>query len=68
MAWLTKFLSPEELHDYTYKLADEIAGLAPLSHAVNKLTMQQVQDKPSLGNLTKEEDDLPLTQLIQGLH
>ena len=26
------------------------------------LTMQQVQDKPSLENLTKEEDDLPLTQ------
>ena len=24
--------------------------------------MQQVQDKPSLENLTKEEDDLPLTQ------
>ena len=59
---VNQVLSPEKLHDYTYKLADEIAGLAPLSHAVNKLTMQQVQDKPSLENLTKEEDDLPLTQ------
>jgi len=29
---------------------------------VNKLTMQQVQNKPSLENLTEEEVDLPLTQ------
>ncbi|MBO20614.1 MAG: enoyl-CoA hydratase [Chloroflexi bacterium] len=51
-----------DLHDYTYKLAGDIASLAPLSHAVNKLTMIQVQNKPSLEGLTKEEADLPLTQ------
>ena len=50
------------LHDHTYKLAGDIASLAPLSHAVNKLTMIQVQNKPSLEGLTKEEADLPLTQ------
>ncbi|MCI0904192.1 MAG: hypothetical protein J4N75_11900 [Chloroflexi bacterium] len=44
------------------KLANDIASLAPLSHAVNKLTMQQVRNKPSLEDLTKEEADLPLTQ------
>ncbi|MQF96324.1 MAG: enoyl-CoA hydratase [SAR202 cluster bacterium] len=51
-----------DLHDHTYKLAGDIASLAPLSHAVNKLTMIQVQNKPSLEGLTKEEADLPLTQ------
>lgn len=54
--------APEQLHDQTYKLAEDIASLAPLSHAVNKLTMHQVQNKPSLAELTEEEADLPLTQ------
>jgi enoyl-CoA hydratase/carnithine racemase len=53
---------PGELQDCTYQLAQEIASLAPLSHAVNKLTMNQVQAKPSLADLTPEEADLPLTQ------
>ncbi len=59
---VNQVVKPEELHDYTYKLAMDIASLAPLSHAVNKLTMEQVQNKPSLKSLTEEEADLPLTQ------
>ncbi len=59
---VNQVVKPEELRDYTYKLAADIAGLAPLSHAVNKLTMHQVQNKPSLDNLTEKEADLPLTQ------
>ncbi|MCY4415062.1 MAG: enoyl-CoA hydratase-related protein [Chloroflexi bacterium] len=51
----------DQLEDVTYKLASDIANLAPLSHAVNKKTMNQVLAKPSL-NLTPEEADLPLTQ------
>ena len=51
----------EQLEEVTYKLASDIANLAPLSHAVNKKTMNQVLAKPSL-NLTPEEADLPLTQ------
>ena len=51
----------EKLEEVTYKLAADIAGLAPLSHAVNKKTMNQVLAKPSL-DLTPEEADLPLTQ------
>ncbi len=51
----------EKLEEVTYKLAADIAALAPLSHAVNKKTMNQVLAKPSL-NLTPEEADLPLTQ------
>ena len=53
---------PEGLHEATYKLASEIAALAPLSHSVNKLTLRQVQAKPVLADLTDEENALPLTQ------
>jgi len=59
---VNQVVAPEQLHDQTYKLAEDIASLAPLSHAVNKLTMHQVQNKPSLEELTEEEADLPLTQ------
>ena len=52
----------KELEAYTYRLAEDIAGLAPLSHAVNKQTMNQVLAKPSLAELTPEEADLPLAQ------
>lgn len=51
----------DQLEAITYKLASDIAALAPLSHAVNKKTMSQVLAKPSL-DLTQEEADLPLTQ------
>ncbi len=51
----------EQLKAVTYKLAADIASLAPLSHAVNKQTLNQVLAKPSL-DLTPEEADLPLTQ------
>ena len=51
----------ERLEEVTYKLAADIAALAPLSHAVNKKTMNQVLAKPSL-DLTPEEAELPLGQ------
>ena len=51
----------ERLEEVTYKLAADIAALAPLSHAVNKKTMNQVLAKPSL-DLTPDEADLPLGQ------
>jgi enoyl-CoA hydratase/carnithine racemase len=51
----------DDLEAVTYRLAADIAALAPLSHAVNKKTMNQVLAKPSL-DLTTEEADLPLTQ------
>ena len=50
-----------ELAEVTYRLAKEIAGLAPLSHAVNKRTLNQVLAKPAL-DLTPAEAELPLTQ------
>jgi enoyl-CoA hydratase len=51
----------EQLEAVTYKLAADIASLAPLSHAVNKKTLNQVLAKPSL-DLTPDEADLPLNQ------
>ncbi len=51
----------DKLAEVTYRLAADIAALAPLSHAVNKRTLNQVLAKPSL-DLTPEEADLPLTQ------
>ncbi len=51
----------DQLEEFTYKLANDIAALAPLSHAVNKKTMSQVLAKPSL-DLTPEEAELPLGQ------
>jgi len=59
---VNQVVPPEQLRDCTYQLAQEIASLAPLSHAVNKRTLNQVQAKPSLAELTAEEADLPLTQ------
>ena len=62
MGLVNQVVPPEELEPVTYRLAQEIANLAPLSHAVNKRTMNQVLAKPSLADLTPQEADLPLTQ------
>lgn len=59
---VNQVVPPAELRDCVYQLASEIAALAPLSHAVNKLTLRQIQAKPSLKDLTAEENRLPLTQ------
>jgi len=59
---VNQVVPPDELRPYTYRLANEIASLAPLSHAVNKRTLKQVLAKPSLLELTPEEADLSLTQ------
>ena len=59
---VTQVVPAAQLTDYTYQLAEDISGLAPLSHAVNKRTLNQVLSKTSLTELTPEEADLPLTQ------
>lgn len=59
---VNQLVQPERLRAYTFQLAQEIAALAPLSHAVNKRTLNQVQAKPSPAALTSEEADLPLAQ------
>ena len=58
---VNQVVPPDQLAEVTYKLATDIAALAPLSHAVNKQTLNQVLAKPSL-DLTPDEANLPLTQ------
>ena len=62
MGLVNQVVPDAELHSYTYRLSEEIADLAPLSHAVNKRTLNQLMNKASLADLTPEEADLPLTQ------
>ena len=62
MGLVNQLVAKQELESYTYRLAEEIASLAPLSQAVNKMTLNQVLDKPSLGDLTPNEVALPLAQ------
>ena len=61
MGLVNQVVPAEQLEAVTYKLAADIASLAPLSHAVNKKTLNQVLAKPSL-DLTPDEADLPLNQ------
>jgi enoyl-CoA hydratase/carnithine racemase len=62
MGLVNQVLPPEQLAEATYRLANDIASLAPLSHRANKQTLTQVLAKPSLDGLTPEEADLPLIQ------
>ena len=62
MGLVNQVVPPGELRSYTYQLAEEIARLAPLSHAVNKRTLNQVMNKASVKDLTPEEAQLPLAQ------
>lgn len=59
---VNQVLPKDELESYTYRVAEEIASLAPLSHAVNKQTLGQVLAKPCLADLTPDEAVLPLAQ------
>ena len=62
MGLVNQVLPPERLAEATYRLAEDIASLAPLSHRANKETLRQVMAKASLNDLTPEEADLPLMQ------
>ena len=62
MGLVNQVTAPEELEEATYRLARDIAALAPLSHAANKKTLNQVLAKPGLDNLTPEEAHIPLAQ------
>ncbi len=62
MGLVNQVVPVAELESYTYQLAEEIAALAPLSHAANKLTINQALAKPTLADLTPEEADIPLRQ------
>ncbi|MQG17843.1 MAG: crotonase [SAR202 cluster bacterium] len=52
----------EDLQNVTNKLALQIAELAPLSHSVNKQTLNQIYEIPNLENLNEQQKALPLNQ------
>jgi len=62
MGLVNQVTRPEDLEEVTYQLARDIAALAPLSHAANKKTLNQVLAKPALDNLTPDEANIPLAQ------
>ena len=51
----------EEIHEYSYKLAQEMVLLAPLSQKRHKRVLKTVLHNPSLACLTAEEKNLPFT-------
>lgn len=52
-------LPDDEITDYVYGLAQEMAPLAPLSQRRHKEIMQIALDNPGLDDLTPEQRDLP---------
>ena len=58
---ITTLLGADELRDYTYTLAREMAELAPLSHKRNKRIRDITLRNPSGVGLSQEEEDLPFT-------
>ena len=61
MGLVKKVVAAEELRDYTYKLAGEMAELAPLSHARNKRIRDIVLRNTRPQGLSQEEERLPYT-------
>jgi len=61
MGLLDAVVPPEELEEFTYGVARDIARLAPLSHRIHKEVLRKVLEDPALAHLTPEEADLPLT-------
>ena len=51
----------DEVQEYTYKLANEMVPLAPLSQKRHKQIRQTVLQNPSLAGLTPEQEHLPFT-------
>ena len=49
----------DEINEYVYGLASEMAPLAPLSQRRHKEIMQIVMDNPGLKDLTPDQQDLP---------
>ncbi|MCH8206553.1 MAG: enoyl-CoA hydratase/isomerase family protein [Chloroflexi bacterium] len=56
---VTRVLPLDEVEEFTYTLAEEMAPLAPLSQRRHKLILQTVLRNPSLGGLSADEEHLP---------
>lgn len=56
---ITRLVDAETLEEEVSKLALDIAGMAPLIHLWHKQIMRTVLEKPSLQDLTPEEEAVP---------
>ena len=58
---ITDLVNQENLVDFTYKLALDIASYAPLTQSGHKKIMHTVLNNPSLSALSEKEKNLPLS-------
>ena len=58
---ITDLVDQENLVDFTYKLALDIASYAPLTQSGHKKIMHTVLNNPSLSALSEKEKILPLS-------
>ena len=58
---VTRLVPLAELEQYTYRVAAEVAGYAPLSHRWHKQVLEMVLRDPTFDGLTPEQADLPFS-------
>ena len=61
MGLVHQVVALDELEEYTYDLAEQVARLAPLSHKSHKEVLQTVLEDPDLQSLSPEKKALPLS-------
>lgn len=61
MGLVNQVVALSDVDEYVYKLAHDMAPLAPLSQSRHKQIMQIVLKNPSLQNLSDQENELPFT-------
>jgi len=58
---VNELVPADRLADETYELAARMVGFAPLSQSGHKRIFQTLLDDPSLRNLTREDEEFPLS-------
>ena len=58
---VNQVVSPEEIEEHTYGLAEQVARLAPLSHKAHKQMIRTVLEGPDLKDLSPEQEALPFS-------
>ncbi len=61
MGLVSKIVKKEDLHTTTFKLAEEMVELSPLTHQRTKLIRDIILKNPNLINLSEEDKMLPFT-------
>ena len=61
MGLVSQIVKKEDLHTTTFKLAEEMVELSPLTHQRTKLIRDIILKNPNLINLSEEDKMLPFT-------